>query len=358
MDDAALAVLAFRAPRLRELDLSCTAAGAAAPQRVRALCAKLDGLQILRLESARLGAAAVAELLGIPPPVSVAAEGQSGQVHGPAALPARSGSEAARRGRPVLAGTVAGRDPLGTAALPAAAEGEGRADCSACGEAWPPPSWEFPPDGPQVPGPLATAAPALRVLVLTGGAGALAGLGLEAGALRLASLPAEACGWLERQQLPAPRQASGAPAAAQRPDDCMGSFRVHMVPGAPLDSTPEEPDPDGPDPGGLTLYLVDAPCPCARPRSTLPGFASAGNEFDSEGASPDWVHPKRRAPRPRLPVALADLPHLARFDERLRYSAPELLALRPVSALGTRPGRLAALPSELLAEGGVSSAGG
>ena len=358
-----LAVLAARAPRLRELDLSCTPAGAAPAQRLRALCAGLCELQVLRLEGARLGAAAVAELLGLPPPDPSAVDAPGamqprapGWAHGPPALPAYFWGDAAAGGRLVV---VPG--PLSAAPLPYAARAGNHAELSACGWARPPPSCGRPSDdGPQVSGPMAAAAPALRALVLTGGAAALAGLGIgraggagvtAAGGPRRADLPPQACGWLEREQWRAHGRALGPSAAMLPPGTRIGSFAVRLGPGGSGGSTSAGEDTDGHDPGGLTLYLVDGACPCVQPLRTLPGVAESGDRhFDATTMRPPVFYAPRE-PVPCQPAALCDLPHLAVFDERLRYSAAELLALRGATAPGARLGRLAALPSELLAGG-------
>ena len=350
-----LAVLAARAPRLRELDLSCTTAGAAPAQRLRALCARLGELQVLRLEGARLGSAAVAELLGLPPPDPAAVDAPGavqpcapGWAHGPPALPASPGGGAAASGH-----LAAGQEPLSAAAARAA----GPARCCMCGWALPPPSCGRPSDdGPQVSGPLAAAAPALRALVLTGGAAALSGLGLgraggagvrAAAAVRRAGLPPQACGWLEREQWRAHCRALGPSAAMLPPGTRIGSFAVRLGPGGAPGPAPAGED-AGQDSGGVTLYLVDGACPCVQPLRTLPGVADSGDEHFDATTMRNNSHLGYREPRPRPPAALADLPHLAAFDERARYSAPELRALRGV-AVPSWPGRLAALPAELLA---------
>lgn len=347
-----LAVLAARAPRLRELDLSCTAAGAAPAHCVRALCARLGELHTLRLEGVRLGAAAIAELLGVTPPDAAAADAPcavrpsaGGRARGATAPPAPSWDGAAASGHP-----AAGQGPRSAAAPPAAARGEGHAGLISCGGAWPPHSCGRLSGGPQESGPLAAAAPALRSLVLTGGAGA------AAGAARRTSLPAEACGWLEREQWHAHCRALGASAAILRPGTRVGSFAVRLGLGGPRGPTLAGEDTDGHDPGGLTLYLVDGACPCAQPLRTLPGVADSGNaHIDATTMRGAPIRSPPREPRPRQPAALADLPHLAAFDERLRYSAAELLALRGAAAPGARPGCLAALPAVLLA--GETSSG-
>lgn len=354
-----LAVLAARAPRLQELDLSCTAAGAAPVRCVRALCAKLGELRTLRVEGARLGAAAVAELLGLPPPdpadapsaVQLSAGGRAHDLP----LPASAGGGVAVSEHP-----AAWQGPLSAAALPAAARAEGHPGWSAHGGAWRPLSRGRPSDDdPQVSGPLAAAAPALRVLVLTGGADAQAGLGLgraggagirAGGAVPRADLPAQACGWLECEEWRAHCRALGASAAMPRPGTRIGSFAVRLYPGGAPVPAPAGED-AGQDPGGLTLYLVDGACPCVQPLRTVPGVAESGDmHFDATTMRPN-IHFQPREPVPRPPAALSDLPHLAAFDERLRYSAPELLALRGAAAPGARPARLAALPAELLAGG-------
>ena len=203
---------------------------------------------------------------------------------------------------------------------------------------------------------LAPAVPTLRTLVLGAGLDALpSSLGRVAGATRLdCSLPSpeapssqlgcpthpETSGsWPSCSSSPLgahsmrlgcssmPEAASGelSGCGSSRPEAC-GIYKVQVLPAGQAHP-------------GLTV-ITGVPCACAPRRAPVP----------------------RRPPRPaQRHVSLSELPHLRAFDERWRYSAAELLALRR-EAGGKGPGgagasgrsaSMAGLPDALMRTGGM-----
>ena len=178
----------------------------------------------------------------------------------------------------------------------------------------------------------------LQRLVMCGGLDKLAGLGPVAGVTRLSSLPWDACTCMERYrkrplvhpcakeglksaQEPVPCNQDGPVAACDVLDDAV--LRVRLAASS------------GEDALGLLVYLLPA---------------SLGTSLPS--AVPSSRHKLPSAAQRRRPT-LSDMPHLAAFDERVRYSARELLALRTTA--GSRS-RLAALPRDVLRDDAVMRA--
>ena len=204
---------------------------------------------------------------------------------------------------------------------------------------------------------LAPAVPTLRTLVLGAGLDALpSSLGRVAGVTRLDSSfpspearssqlgcpfhPGASGSWLSCSSSPLgahsmrlgcssmPEAASGElhGYGSSRPQAC-GTYNLQVLPAGQAHP-------------GLTV-ITGAPCACAPRRAPAP----------------------RRPPRPaQRHVSLSELPHLRAFDERWRYSAAELLALRWEAGGGNGPGcagasgrgvSMAGLPDALMRTGGM-----
>jgi len=193
--------------------------------------------------------------------------------------------------------------------------------------------------GPALP----ARAPALRCLVLCGGMDDLVWLGPLAGVTRLGSLPITACSWRKRHHVRV----------------LVDSFHQAKV-------------------RGLQLRPAQASVPCSQKApESLAALRNVGDEvlrarlaYPSNhllvfllplrpGTCAPSTTPSlrvRHAAQPR-PLTLSEMPHITAFDERVRYSAHELLALRPVAGANTGCGsRLAGLPRSVLRNDAVRQA--
>ena len=193
--------------------------------------------------------------------------------------------------------------------------------------------------GPALP----ARAPALRCLVLCGGMNDLVLLGLLAGVTRLDCLPAHACSWRERHHM---RVLVDSVNLAQVRDLQLGSAQACV---SCSQKAPES-----------VAALRDVGDGVLRVRLAYPSKHLLVFLLPlSPGTFPPSTTPSLRercAAQPRPPT-LSGMPHVTAFDERARYSAQELCALRTVAGADTGYGsRLAGLPRSVLRSEGVRQA--